>query len=207
MELDKVADAVSAPLSVSGTERVVLQTGVGDTAKPDLANDPRLAKFNLTAYCDEESPVRDQIHGKQVVLRNGKFYLDEPDHTRRRFPDGHPFCGFYLEYAFEHKPPPMGLVSTISEDPPLLNWVYIDKDTLELKYGNRKQSAPHIVGPWDWTDDQQSVTLEGWEGFVAVEENGGVWVLCYDRQDDGLGALKGDRRILECSLERSMVKK
>ena len=101
----------------------------------------------------------------------------------------------------------MGLVSTISEDPPLLNWVYIDKDTLELKYGNRTQSAPHTVGPWDWTDDQQSVTLEGWEGFVAVEENGGVWVLCYDRQDDGLGALRGDRRILECSLERSMVKK
>src|ERR1700761_6624459 len=83
----------------------------------------------------------------------------------------HPFTGFYVMYPDDDRDPKeRGLVSTISNDPPMLNWIYVDKNTLELKYGNRTQSIQQIVGAWDWTEDEAGVTLDGWEGFCAVEE-------------------------------------
>ena len=99
----------------------------------------------------------------------------------------------------------MGLVSTIRQDPPELNWIYVDKDTLELKYGNKSQSIPHIVGTWDWTGDMKGLTLEGWEGFAALEESSGIWALYYDRDDDGLEVVRRGRRVVECILERRLL--
>lgn len=94
-------------------------------------------------------------------------------------------------------------MSTISNDPPMLNWIYVDRNTLELRYGNRTQSIEHIVGPWDWTEDEVGVMLECWEGFVAVEEKDG-WAVYYDINDDRLdnGKKVGGKRVLQCSLER-----
>lgn len=120
-----------------------------------------------------------EIHGGKVVLRGGKVrYLkrksqDKPhlhemsfdvqlwitssstaaaDNTTTGLSDAHPFEGFYISYPDPTlpSPPPLGLVSTIDSDPPMLNWIYIDRHTRELKYGNRTQSRAHIVGPWGW---------------------------------------------------------
>jgi len=179
------------------------KSGAGES--PDLENDPRLAKFTLRTYSDAKSSVGDQVLGMQVVLRNGKLYLDDPDPAHRRFRDGHPFSGFYIEYPIDHKP--LALVSTIKQDPPELNWIYVDKNTLEIKYGNKTQSLPHIFAPWDWTDDTVGVTLDGWEGFVALEESSGTWALYYDRDDDLLEHVRGDRRVLECNLQRQLLAK
>ena len=33
-----------------------------------------------------------------------------------------------------------------TDDPPQLNWIYVDKDTLEIKYGIRADSQDHLVG-------------------------------------------------------------
>ena len=92
----------------------------------------------------------------------------------------------------------------------MLNWIYVDNTTLELKYGNRTASIQHIVGEWDWTKDEAGLTLEGWEGFVAVEEeekDGLRWALYFDRNDDRLGNGKRvqGRKVLECSLERRLL--
>lgn len=106
-------------------------------------------------------------------------------------------------------------MTRVSDDPPMLNWIYVDKNTLELKYGNRTQSREHHVGPWDWTEEnEEGVTFEGWEGFVVVEEEvgrgrgGGEWALYFDRNDDGLrGVVDGRRKkMLEVSLDRVMCK-
>lgn len=128
---------------------------------------------------------------------------------------------FYIAYPDPERPPTRGLVSTISDDPPLLNWIYVDRDTLELKYGNRTQSREHFVGPWDWTADAdddgdgegqgegegEGLVFEGWEGFVLVEEEEGVWGVRFDRGDDGLKGVVGvkGKRVLRVSLERKMV--
>lgn len=115
---------------------------------------------------------------------------------------GYPFSGFYIHYPDERKV--LGLVSMISDDPPMMNWIYVDKNTLEVKYGNRTASREHVVGPWDWTEDEVGLTLEGEERFVAVEEKENVWAVYYDRYDD-YKSLPEKKRILDISLERKLL--
>jgi hypothetical protein len=101
----------------------------------------------------------------------------------------------------------MGLVSTISKDPPELNWIYADLDTLELKYGNKTASKDNIHGPWDWTEDQKALVLDDWEGFVVLEESPGVWSIHYDEDDDHLKQVQStNRSVVEISLERRILK-
>lgn len=64
------------------------------------------------------------------------------------------------------------MVSTISDDPPMLNWLYVDKDTGAIRYGSRKDSEGHVIGPWGWSEDEQFLVIDGddWR-FIAVEED------------------------------------
>lgn len=111
----------------------------------------------------------------------------------------------------------LGIVSTVPVPAerkshsmrPKLNWIYADSETRELKYGSRVEAKDHTVGPWDWTEDEQGLTLEGEESVVAVEEESGVfgWSIYWDREDDRLkqrGVLE-KHRVLRCSLERRLV--
>ncbi|EON69019.1 hypothetical protein W97_08277 [Coniosporium apollinis CBS 100218] len=178
----------------------------------------RMIKFHLDVFCDAKPSVRDKVHGMTVVLKNDGLYLAPKDDAGNPLPTAndngkatHPFMGFYIDYPDpELHPDTRGLVSTISLDPPMLNWIYMDKETQELKYGNRTQSREHIVGPWDWTSDEpgSGLTLDEWEGFVAVEEVNekgkltGEWTMYYDHYDNGLKGKVEGRRTLECRLER-----
>lgn len=140
----------------------------------------------------------------------------------------HPFTGFYLPFPKEdlpHRPIPaapiLGLATTLpppstqnnnKSSKPKLNWLYVDERTRELKYGPRSEAKKHIVGPWDWTeDDEQGITLDGEECLVAVgEERGGYgWAVYWDKDDDALKAhgLGKEKRVLKCSIERRVVHK
>jgi hypothetical protein len=82
---------------------------------------------------------------------------------------GHKFCGYHFRYPSEEQH--LGMVSTIADDPPMLNWLYINAETRELAYGGRKDTIGHITGPWGWTSDERFVTLRGSpEGFVLVKK-------------------------------------
>jgi hypothetical protein len=148
--------------------------------------------------------------------------IDEED------PSPHPFTGFYLPFPSSDLPDQpipapriLGLVSTIPPIPssssskrtkPKLNWVYVDRDTMELKYGPRVEARKHFVGPWDWTSDEEGagVTLGGEESMVAVEEKrGGLgWAVYWDPEDNQLKGLEigKKKRVLRCSLERRLVR-
>lgn len=97
---------------------------------------------------------------------------------------------FYIEYPeleeTKHLKRGLGLPTYVSANPPLLNWIYAEKDSYELKYGNRTQSVEHIVGPWDWTTDERMITLEDKQAFIAVEEDEAQWALYFDRDGDEL---------------------
>ncbi|MCJ1480506.1 hypothetical protein MMC06_000661, partial [Schaereria dolodes] len=121
------------------------------------------------------------------------FVLPHHTSTSTR-PSPHPFAGFYIRYPTSPSPstspshpPPLGLVSTISTSPPLLNWIYIRADTAEVRYGNRTESIVHRVGQWGWVDGDDDddegggesesegdggLTLDGREGWVVVEPRG-----------------------------------
>jgi hypothetical protein len=186
----------------------------------EAANETRMDKFYMDLDCQSASFLKNHI----IVLAKDKVWAVPKDPSTQlpapvKNSTGtwipHPFTGFYIMYPDEERnPPERGLVSTISVDPPMLNWIYADTQTLELKYGNRTQSMTHVVGNWDWTEPgEEAVMLDDWEGFVVVDEgtsreDGLRWAIYYDRWDDdfgGNGRKIGGRKHFECSLERRLL--
>lgn len=198
----------------------------------EAANETRMIKFNILVECDSKDELADEVNDGIAVLRHDKMWIVpcRRDEKGKPFPDPdppnpdppfHAFAGFYIQYPDDNRcPPERGLVSTISDDPPMLNWIYVDNKTYCLHYGNRSASIEHIVGEWDWTADESAVMLEGWEGFVAVDESSSMseeewektpwgreglrWAVYYDRDDDGLRGRKKGRKTLEVSLKRKL---
>lgn len=100
---------------------------------------------------------------------------------------------------------PLGLVSQVAVDPPLLNWIYVDKATMEVKYGNKTASVAHNVGPWDWTEDQKTVMFEESAVFTAVEDAATKrWQIYLDMVGKGLSeVVPKARRMLSVRLQRT----
>ena len=177
----------------------------GRKEKDPALEEERMRKFRLECFCEANSRKAKDLDGGHVVLKGEKLYIV----PRSSDTDiGHPFEGFYIEYPDPERPRPLplGLVSTISKDPPMLNWIYVDKNTRELKYGNRTQSRAHVVGSWGWDAGEEGgaggLTLEGEEGAVAVEEDDG-WEIRWEDEDRKIG-LQGSSK-LAVSLERKML--
>ena len=115
----------------------------------------------------------------------------------------------------------MGMVTMVSDNPPLMNWIYVDRTTSELKHGNRTKSRPHRVGDWSFTnddddsddddDDAGGVDFNGEEKFVVVEpkvgDNEGRWEVWWDERDDKLAGVSNveGRLVLRVSLERTFI--
>lgn len=130
---------------------------------------------------------------------------DDPDRLEE---EGHLFAGYFFPFPdkkWGRKGD--GYVTTIADDPPQLNWVYVDKDTYEIKYGLRVDAEPHIVGPWNCTPIDKRLTFDGWEGFTVVEVEENKWQLFYDVDDDGLEKkVPMSKRIMEIELTRKEMR-
>ncbi|KAJ5676587.1 uncharacterized protein N7477_002220 [Penicillium maclennaniae] len=162
----------------------------------------RMVKFNIDAQCNGDTDDDREINGRRVVVRNEKVYLDDPNPANRSHP-AFTSLAFYIEYPeldeTKHLDRGLGLPTYVQANPPLLNWIYADKDTYELKYGNRTQSVEHLVGPWDWTEDEKTILLEQKSTFVAVEEEEGEWALYFDRDGDELARVLEEQDMLDCA--------
>ncbi|KFY92892.1 hypothetical protein V500_03995, partial [Pseudogymnoascus sp. VKM F-4518 (FW-2643)] len=143
--------------------------------------------------------------GKAARERRGDENEKDPNRLDER---GHLFAGYFFPYPeTQWGRRGDGYVSTISDDPPQLNWIYVDKNTYEMKYGLRVQAQGNIVGPWNCTPIDKRLTLEGWEGFTVAEEEENVWALYFDRDDDGLERkVKPSKRIMEIELIRKEMR-
>lgn len=135
-----------------------------------------------------------------------KFLPDEGEDNVKS--QGHQFAGYFFGYPNSNwGRRGEGYVSTIADDPPQLNWIYIDKDTYEIKYGLKVQAEGNLVGPWNVTPIDRRLNFDGWEGFTVVEEEEGVWALYFDVDDDGLaGKVPVTKRIMEVELTRREIK-
>ncbi|KAI1374371.1 hypothetical protein F4677DRAFT_447366 [Hypoxylon crocopeplum] len=180
------------------------QEAIRQSQSKNKREEHRARRCNLVVSCVKQSIRSRDINGRIVVLKDNKLYCTTETSAEDGQPasadGGHPFAGYYLPYPDK---PYEGLVSTISDDPPMLNWIYVDKDTYEVKYGVRADAQEHITGPFDCTRQDRRMILEGWEGFVAVEEFPGIWALYFDRDDDGLTTkVPMGTRVLEVELTR-----
>ncbi|KAH9232337.1 hypothetical protein K456DRAFT_54131 [Colletotrichum gloeosporioides 23] len=150
----------------------VIGTGQAVSAqKKQNAAAKEQAKFSLTATMTidgkrEEAPC---------VLVDNKLWIN---HSMAPAP-GHKFSGYYFNYPSEENY--RGLVSTIADDPPMLNWIYVDADTRAVRHGGRKDTIGHVIGPWGWTEDERHLMLRGsGMGFVAALEDDGRWAVYWD---------------------------
>lgn len=178
----------------------------------DSSNQARMMKFHLDVFVEPTNRKGrgGGLNGGIITLRDDKLWVDDKSPITRQPKDvaHHPFTGFYLAYPDGDRPYTRGLVSTISRDPPVLNWMYIDKDTLEVKYASRSGSIMHHVGSYDWTkegNDDSCITFDDWEGFLAVEEAENQWALYFDLNDDGLKAHRKRKKTCEVSLVRRII--
>lgn len=176
---------------------------------------------------------REQVHDAKVYVgSDGKVCGFSHANERKRLTNQlyitkHPKLsmtpfngGFYTHPAF---PPDntSGMVTVSGETPPTLRWVFLDANTHEMRWGSQLDSEGHICGPFDWTKDEQRVTLEGWECWLAVQlpedeqqehseaqldvaDGRAIWRLYFDQHDNGADVPSGAQG-LEICLERVVV--
>ncbi|KAH8698645.1 hypothetical protein BGW36DRAFT_293961 [Talaromyces proteolyticus] len=196
--------AVTAIPTVTGVSLGVVEQRKQNTRMED---EKRMAKFHIDVFCEGNSEKAMRLNRRRGVLRDNKVYIDHADPSLRK-QTAHTAAAFYIGYPDDNQKRGDGLVSTISDNPPMLNWIYVDKNTMELKYGNRTQSIEHIVGHWDWTEDEAGVILDKKELWVAVEEEDDVWALYYDQNSDGLtGFVDPEKTVVEISICRNLIDK
>jgi hypothetical protein len=91
----------------------------------------------------------------------------------------------------------------------MLNWIYVEKDTHELKYGGKKDTLEHVIGPWGWSADEHFLVLKGDpKPFVARREDDGRWAVYYDpkgEMEDTL-TLRLRRRLQQQGVESRYVR-
>lgn len=192
MVLGILIAAITAP-GLLGSQEAIRQG-----QSKDKKEEHRARRCNLIASCVKSSPRSREIDGRPVVLHNGKLWIDTT--TEDGEPFGHTYAGYYLPYPDEKYE---GLVTSITDVAPIMNWVYIDRDTHEAKYGVRAEAQANLTGPFDCTRQDRRLTFDGWEGWCAVEEYEGYWCLYFDVHDDGLKSkVPAGMRVLEIELSR-----
>lgn len=208
-----IALPLASSVGVSVTTGVAQGVSEQKKQNADSSNQARMLKFHIDVLVDEAlhgNARAKSLHGAMITLHDDKLWIEAKD-AETKLPvagSSHPFTGFYIAYPDDNRGYTRGLVSTISVDPPMLNWIYVDKDTFEVKYSNRSGSIAHHVGDYDWTaeaTENSCITLDGWEGFVAVEDSEGRWALHFDWNDDGLKSKREPRKAVEIRLQRRVI--
>ncbi|KAF4954066.1 hypothetical protein FSARC_12233 [Fusarium sarcochroum] len=217
-EVDKLKEAVqkddpqqvimSVPMLLALTVCPAMlgtQEAIRQSQSKTKREEHRGRRCNLVVSCVKPSIRSRDINNKLVVLKDSKLYIanEHPlyNHdSKNNVSKGYAFSGYFLPFPDSEYE---GLVTTISDDPPFLNWIYVDKNTYEVKHGVRADTEGHITGPFDCTKQDRRMTCQGWEGFCAVEELPGIWALYYDNDDDGLKSkVAMGTRVLEVELTR-----
>ncbi|KAH9864375.1 hypothetical protein J1614_010309 [Plenodomus biglobosus] len=174
------------------------QEAIRQSQSKEKREEHRARRCNLIATCIKSSQSSRDINGRPIVLRNGRLWIDTG--TEDGSPLGHPYAGYYLPYPDSKYE---GLVTTITDAAPIMNWVYIDRETHQVRYGVRADAQPNLTGPFDCTRQDRRLTFDGWEGWCAVEEVPGLWALYFDVDDDGLkGKVGREKKVLELELSR-----
>ncbi|KAF2623856.1 hypothetical protein BU25DRAFT_414020 [Macroventuria anomochaeta] len=200
--------SLAATVPMVATSVLSLQSQAENTKSHGLDAEWKTDKSHMKCRPSARTPEKrkELFKGSKVVLRDGRLYVQLSSYKGEPL---HPFAGYFLPYPdsnFE------GLVSTISDEPPQLNWIYLDTGSkiFQISHGLRAEAERGLTGPWGGrvcSDGEIRFLMENWEGFITVEtEEPGLWSLCFDRYDDGLkGKLGEDQRTVEVELVREAI--
>lgn len=191
-----ILTAVAACPAIIGTTEAVRHG-----QKQNNREEHRGRKYHLAVTLTRRSRLSAQFANATIVLKDNKLWVDTRTDAAARETDYWPATTNYLPYPGDRQHlwkkagygRGEGFVTTLDAQR-VLNWVYVHKDSHEVKYGVREAAEPHLVGPWDCTQIDRRLTFAGWEGFIAVQETEGdaMWALYFDVLDDGL---TGDGRV------------
>ncbi|KAJ5524173.1 hypothetical protein N7494_010823 [Penicillium frequentans] len=176
----------------------------------------RKQRCHLSAQCmplDGTLEQRSAIHNAKICLGpDKKVYI-----TKRPNSQLVPLNGGFHQHPDFAPGNTAGFVTVTGETPPTLRWFYLDSQTHEMRWGGRQESEGNICGPFDWTKDEERITLQGWEGWLAVrvldekrakelgaEDGQALWKLCFDENDDGADLPPGTEA-LEVTIKRTMA--
>ncbi|UPX20186.1 uncharacterized protein EKO05_0010427 [Ascochyta rabiei] len=202
--------SLAATVPMVATSVLSLQSQAENTKSHGIDAEWKTDKSHMKCRPSARTPEdrKELFKDSIVVLREGKLYVQLPSYHGEAL---HPFSGYYLPYPdsnFE------GLVSTISDEPPQLNWIHLDTSSkiYQIRYGLRAAAEQGLTGPWGarvCCDGEIRFLMENWEGSIAVEtEEPGLCSSCFDRYDDGLkGKLARDQRTVEVELIRIAIEK
>ena len=200
--------SLAATVPMVATSVLSLQSQAENTKSHGIDAEWKTDKSHMKCRPSTRTPEdrKELFRDSKVVLRDGRLYVQLLSYQGTSL---HPFSGYFLPYPdsnFE------GLVSTISEEPPQLNWIYLDTGSKisQISHGLRAEAEQGLTGPWGarvCSDGEIRFLMENWEGFVAVEsDQPGLWSLCFDRYDDGLkGKLSEGQRTVEVELIREAI--
>lgn len=199
MVLSIITLAATVPLLATSTIQLQDQS---EKVKDQNELEFKTEKCHLGARASSRMSQKrqDQFRDTQVVLREGFLFLeklDEPSHS-------HPFAGYLLPYPEKDYD---GIVSTINAEN-MLNWVFVDKESYQLRHGIRADAQSQLTGPMSLTSsdgEEWHFAFDGWEGFVAVEQDDG-WTLYFDKDDNGLSGRRNGRAVVEIELFRSPLR-
>ncbi|KAF1956719.1 hypothetical protein CC80DRAFT_445364 [Byssothecium circinans] len=188
--------AMAVTPGILGTQEAIRQS-----QSKEKREEHRARRCNFIAHCIKLSPCAREINNRPFILRDGRIFIDSGTQEWEDDPSVLCIaCGYYLPYPdSSHE----GMVTRISADLPIMNWIFVDATTYQLRYGVRKDAEGNFTGPFDCTSVGRRVTFQGWEGWCAVEERPGVWGVYFDINDDALrGRVEMGKRILELEVER-----
>lgn len=196
MVLSLITLAATVPLLATST--IQLQE-TSQRKSEDAEVELKTDKCHLRARPTKRMSRRrhEQLRDMQLVLDRG-FITLEPARTTSR----HPLTGYLLPYADRGYD---GLVSTINADN-MLNWIYIDRQSLRVRNGVRAEAESELTGPMSLLkgDGEWRIAYDEWEGFAAVRQDG-RWALYCDVHDNGLSGLGPSREVVEVELVRTSL--
>ncbi|KAF7626185.1 hypothetical protein AFCA_013214 [Aspergillus flavus] len=172
------------------------------------------SRFHLVAACDidaDSESRRQEVHNASVYLGSDKrLYI-----TKHPTPSMTAFNGHFFELPDLAQGNLNGLVAISGETPPTLRWVYLDKNTYEMRWGGKQDREGHIGGPFDLTRDGDYLALNDTQRWLALrledteqdatEAVAGVWRLCCDWEENNGASLSIDTPSMPIYLRRVLA--
>lgn len=148
--------------------------------------------------------VKNAVSNRRLILKDKLVKLSDQNDDN---PPHHKVTAYFLPFPNSNYD---GVVSTI-DAMNMLNWIYVHSETYQVTYGTRAEAEKHLTGPMGLTlmaDGSSKITMNGWDGFMAVESEDGEWSLYFDNDSDGLASKIDEsrtRRIAQVELHREML--